>query len=131
MYRWLLLSIVIVALLNATTHSSSALIGPETFEVSLCDKFILNGESMISFHCINDQKKIVNTKLVTSRNGGAFLVQGSACSKLCQNIDHISRLGVVETELRANKSFLQDPFAYRLLEKENENNQSSDPFAID
>jgi hypothetical protein len=120
---------VIVALLNATTHSSSALTGRETFEVSPCNKFILNGESMISFYCVND-KKIVTKELVTSRNGEAFLVQGSACSKLCQNIDHISQLGVVETELRTNKSFLQDPFAYRLLQKENENNQSSDPFAI-
>jgi hypothetical protein len=130
MYRWLLLSIVIVALLNATTHSSSALIGRETFEVSPCNKFILNGERLISFHCVNDQKTIVTTVLVTSRNGEAFLVQGSVCTKLCQNIDHLSRLGVVETELRTNKSFLQDPFAYRLFQKENENNQSSDPFAI-
>ena len=130
MYGWLLLSIVIVALLNATTHSSSALIGRETFEVNLCDKSILNGESIISFHCVNNQKTIVTTGLVTSRNGEAFLVQGLVCTKLCQNIDHISRLGVVETELRTNKSFLQDPFAYRLLQKENENNQSSDPFAI-
>jgi hypothetical protein len=130
MYGWLLLSIVIVALLNATTHSSSALIGRETFEVNLCDKSILNGESIISFHSVNDQKTIVTTGLVTSRNGEAFLVQGSVCTKLCQNIDHISRLGIVETELRTNKSFLQDPFAYRLLQKENENNQSSDPFAI-